>query len=379
MSAHAVLQRVMIIAGETSGDVHGAGVVRALKHRQPSIEIFGIGGDKMQREGMTLTYHVRELSFMGFWEVVKHLPLIRSVERTMEQLLKLKKPDVVLLIDYPGFNLRFARVIKSYGIKIAYYISPQIWAWKKGRIKRMKDVVDKMLVVFPFEAELYKKENIPVEFVGHPLLEELNVGLSREQFCKRYGIDPTKKILALIPGSREQEVANIFSVMARAAKELKDLFALEVVVAVAPHLSLGAYREYAPEGCEIHFVEGATHDVMKFSDAAVVTSGTATLETACFGTPMIVVYRTSWITYLIGRAVVRIKNISLANIVAGKSIVPELIQHRATVQRIVSLASKLLNDENVRAAMHNELLAVKEKLGSAGASTRVAEAIFAMS
>jgi lipid-A-disaccharide synthase len=369
----------MIIAGETSGDVHGAGVVRALKRRQPSVEIFGIGGDKMQREGMTLTYHVRELSFMGFWEVVKHLPLIRSVERTMEQLLKLKKPDVVLLIDYPGFNLRFARVIKSYGIKIAYYISPQVWAWKKGRIKKMKDVVDKMLVVFPFEADLYKKENIPVEFVGHPLLEELNVEWSREQFCKRYGIDPTKKILALIPGSRKQEIANIFSVITRAAKELKDTFALEVVVAVAPHLSVDVYREYVPEKCEIHFVEGATHGVMKFSDAAVVTSGTATLETACFGTPMIVVYRTSWITYLIGRAVVRIKNISLANIVAGKSVVPELIQHRATVQRIVSLASKLLNDENVRTAMRSELLAVKEKLGSVGASTRVAEAIFAMS
>ncbi|MDE3057955.1 MAG: lipid-A-disaccharide synthase [Bacteroidota bacterium] len=376
-----MIQRVMMIAGETSGDVHGAGVVRELKRRQSSIEIFGIGGDKMQQEGMVLTYHVRELSFMGFWEVVKHLPLIRSVERTMEQLLKLKKPDVVVLIDYPGFNLRFAQIIKRYGIKIAYYISPQVWAWQRGRIKKMKDVVDKMLVVFPFEVGFYDKGNIPVEFVGHPLLEEMNVEWTREQFCKRYALDPSKKMLALIPGSRKQEIVNIFSVMARAAEELSRKLSgrLEVVVAVAPHLSLEIYRDYVPEGSEVHFVEGATHEVMKFSDAAIVTSGTATLETACFGTPMVVVYRTSWLTYLIGRLVVRIKNISLVNIVAAKTVVPELIQHRITVPRIVTLISKLLDDENTRAAMRTELLAVREKLGAVGASARVADAILAMS
>ncbi len=201
-----MVRRVMMVAGEVSGDTHGAGVVRELKKRQPGIDIFGIGGDKMKQEGMTLTYHVRELSFMGFAEVIKHLPLIRSVERTLEQLLVFKKPDVVMLIDYPGFNLRFARKAKKLGMKVVYYISPQVWAWKKGRVKKMRGVVDTMLVVFPFEEEIYRKEGIDVKFVGHPLLEELSVDFSRDQFCKRFGIDGAKRILALIPGSRQQEI-----------------------------------------------------------------------------------------------------------------------------------------------------------------------------
>jgi lipid-A-disaccharide synthase len=231
-----MIHRVMMIAGEVSGDAHGAGVVRELKRRQPSIEIFGIGGDKMMREGMTLTYHVRELSFMGFVEVLKHLPLIRSVERTLEQLLVLKRPDVVVLIDYPGFNLRFARNVKKHGVKVIYYISPQVWAWKKGRVKNMRGVVDKMLVVFPFEEEIYRKEGIDVKFVGHPLLEELNVEFTRDQFCKRFGIDPAKKMLALIPGSRQQEIQNLFSVMARSAGVLQQRENLEIIVGVAPNL-----------------------------------------------------------------------------------------------------------------------------------------------
>ncbi len=373
-----MVHRVMMIAGEVSGDVHGAGVVRELKRRQPSIEIYGIGGERMEREGMTLTYHVRELSFMGFIEVLKHLPLIRSVERTLEQLLVLKKPDVVVLIDYPGFNLRFARKVKKHGVKVVYYISPQVWAWKKGRVKKMRGLLDKMLVVFPFEEEIYRNEGIDVKFVGHPLLEELNVEFTRDQFCKRFGVDPQKKILALIPGSRRQEVQNLFSVMARAAGVLQDEEDLEVVVAVAPNLHKELFRMYLPESNRLHFVENATHEVMKYADLAVVTSGTATLETACFETPMIIVYRTSWLTYLIARSLVRIKNIGLVNIVAGKTIVPELIQHNVTVQRIVELASGLINNEAQQTAMEKSLSAVKGLLGTKIASANVADVILAM-
>jgi len=368
----------MMIAGEASGDAHGAGVVRELKRLQPSIEIFGIGGEKMKREGMALTYHVRELSFMGFLEVIRHLPLIRSVERTLEQLLVLKKPDVVVLIDYPGFNLRFARKVKKHGIKVVYYISPQIWAWKKGRVKKMPGVVDKMLVVFPFEEEIYRKEGIDVSFVGHPLLEELDVEFSRNQFCKRFGIDPAKKILALIPGSRRQEIRGLFSVMARSSGVLSESEDMEAVVAVAPNLPRQLFDLHLPPNAVVHYVENATHEVMKYSDLAIVTSGTATLETACFETPMIVVYRTSWLTYLIARALVHVKNIGLVNIVAGKTIVPELIQHQVTVQRIVDAASRLLGNEALRSAMKKELAAVKGLLGSKGASRKVANAILGM-
>ena len=367
----------MMIAGETSGDLHGAGVVRELKRRNPAVEIFGIGGDKMRKEGMTLTYHVREMSFMGFVEVVKHLPLIRSVERTLEQLLKLKRPDVVVLIDYPGFNLRFARTAKSYGIKVVYYISPQVWAWKKGRVKKMTGLIDKMLVVFPFEVPIYEKENVPVQFVGHPLVEEMQDVMTREQFFKRYELDPENKYIAVIPGSRKQEIENLFSVMVRSAMEVSSATA-EVIVAVAPDLSLELYRRNLPPNARIKFIQHSTHEIMKYAEFAFVTSGTATLETACVGTPMVVVYKTSMITYLIARLVVKIKNISLVNIVAGKTIVPEMIQEMVTVDALVKEARTILDSPGRYAEIKNELNIVRQKLGGIGASANAAEAIFAI-
>ena len=373
-----MMQRVMIIAGEASGDMHGAGVVRELKRHNPSMEIFGIGGDAMAREGMTLAYHVRELSFMGFVEVIQHLPLIRSVEKTLEQLLKLKKPEVVVLIDYPGFNLRFARTIKRYGIKVVYYISPQVWAWKKSRIKKMCTLIDKMLVVFPFEVTLYQKEKIPVVFVGHPLLEELHVTLSREEFCTRFGLDASKKIIALLPGSRKQEVSNLLSVMVRAAYVLREQHDVEIVVAVAPNLSLEFLQRHIPPNFSVTFVENATHELLHHAHSAIVASGTATLETACFETPMVVVYRTSWLTYLIARVIVHIKNIALVNIVAGKTIVPELIQHHATVQNLAASMNEYFLSDEKYIAVKKELAIVKERLGNAGASKNVAREILAM-
>ena len=366
-----------MIAGEASGDLHGAGVVRELKRRNPSIDIFGIGGDKMKKEGMTLTFHVAEMSFMGFVEVVKHLPLIRSVERTLEQLLILKKPDVVVLIDYPGFNLRFARIVKKYGIKVIYYISPQVWAWKKGRVKKMKELIDRMLVVFPFEVPIYEQEQIPVQFVGHPLVEEMQDVMTREQFSKRYSLLQERKFIAVIPGSRTQEIEKLFSVMARAAVQLAGN-EKDVVVAVAPNLPLELYKEHCPSGADVKFIQHATHEVMKYAEFAFVTSGTATLETACVGTPMVVVYKTSMITYWIARLVVKIKNISLVNIVAGKSIVPEIIQHAATVDRLVEMSKNIIDSADRYNGMKHELEIVRQKLGGIGASEQVADAILAV-
>ncbi|HLE32587.1 MAG TPA: lipid-A-disaccharide synthase [Bacteroidota bacterium] len=372
-----MIQKVMIIAGEASGDLHGAGVVRELLKKNPKLDVFGVGGDKMKREGMNLVYHIRELGFMGFLEVIKHLPFIKVMEHTLEQIVKFKKPDVLLLIDYPGFNLRFAKRVRKYGPKIVYYVSPQVWAWHRSRVKKMRGIVDSMLVVFPFEVDFYRQENIPVEFVGHPLLEVLDVGLTRKNFCKRYGIDPSRKILGLIPGSRRQEIEMIFPVMLRAARMIAAEEEMEIAVAVAPTLEESFFRmRYNLEG--VHLVKGATYDVMSQSHFAFVTSGTATLETACFGTPMFVLYKTSWLTYLIGRLLIRVRNIGLVNIIAGKTIAPEFIQHRVSVGTLVKEALKTLRDEGLLKTMRAELSLLKKQLGSVGASKRVAQHILQM-
>ena len=367
--------RVMIIAGEASGDLHGAGVVHELKRREPECDIFGIGGDKMQAAGMELVYHVRELSVMGFWEVLQHLPLLRSVEKTLGVLLIARKPDVLLLIDYPGFNLRFAKTARRYGIRIAYYISPQIWAWNPGRVRKMKAVIDTMLVVFPFEEEIYRKEEIDVHFVGHPLLEVFSEPQARKEFLKRYGFDGGKQILGLLPGSRRQEIERIFPVMLGAARVIHRECGVNVAVGVSSVLDLEYVKSFIRDEFPVVFIQHATYDLMKNADVVLVTSGTATLETGYYQTPMIVVYKTSWLTYLIGRMVVKIKNIGLVNVVAGEQVVPELIQASLTPERLASEAVALLKDEQRRRAMSEKLQVIREKLGTKGASSRVADSI----
>lgn len=367
----------MMIAGEASGDLHGSGVVRELKRIHKNLDVYGVGGENMRREGMHLIFHINELGFMGFVEVLKHLPFIKLMEKTLEQILKFKKPDVLVLIDYPGFNLRFARIAKQYGIKIIYYISPQVWAWHKSRVRHIRELVDKMLVIFPFEVDFYKKEHVDVEFVGHPLLEVLDSHMTRKNFCKRYGIDGTKKILGLLPGSRRQEIENIFPVMLAAAKHIAYESDMEVAVGVAPTLEEKYFKTFFSLN-GVHLISGATYDLMNHADFAIVTSGTATIETACFATPMFVVYKTSWLTYLIGRLLVRVRNIGMVNIVAGREIVPEFVQYGASVKRLVQAAVTLLGDEARLSQMKEELSKVKNMLGEVGASRKVANRILQM-
>lgn len=366
--------RVMIIAGEASGDLHGAGVVRELKKLHPSVEVFGVGGDAMRKEGMELIYHIREVSFMGFIEVLKHLPFIKVMAHTLEQVLKFKKPDVLVLIDYPGFNLRFAQKAKRYGIRILYYISPQVWAWHRSRINTIRKVVDQMLVIFPFEVELYKKAGVPVEFVGHPLLDSVKSSLRREALAEILGFDSKKPILALLPGSRLQEIENIFPPMLTAARAVQKKIDCEIILAIAPTLEQEYFRTlYDVQG--IHLAQGLTYEVVSHAQCALVASGTATLETAILGTPMVVVYRTSWLTYLIGRAVVRVKHIGLVNIVAGKTVVPECIQHKAKAKILAAHAIEFMTNEEKRKQIKEELTAVRNQLGMSGASRKVAEHI----
>lgn len=374
-----MVHRIMMIAGEASGDAHGAGVIRELKLRQPDIRITGMGGEKMQNEGMNILHHVREMSFMGFLEVVKHLPLIRRVEKDLERELRTRRPDVVVFIDYPGFNLRFARTVKRLGIKSFYYISPQVWAWKKGRVKKIKALIDKMLVVFPFEVPIYNNAHVPVQFVGHPIVEEMQQTLSREEFCVKYRLDPKKKFIAVIPGSRKQEIESLFSSMLHAAGAIAGSErSTEVLVAVAPNLSEELYHGGSTPDAPVRYIQHATHEIMKYAEFAFVTSGTATLETACSETPMVVVYKTSAITYWIARFFVNIKNIALVNIVAEKTVVPEIIQHDVTVDRLVREARSILASPERILTMKLQLREVKEKLGGAGAARNVAEAILAV-
>lgn len=367
--------RLMIISGEASGDLHGSGVVRELKKLNKDIDIFGIGGDKMRAAGMHLVYHSKELSVMGFVEVLKHLPTIRSVEKTLNTLLLKRRPDALLLIDYPGFNLRFAKKAHKLGIKIFYYISPQIWAWHSSRITKIKNLITKMFVVFPFEVDIYRKADMDVEFVGNPLLDVIGTPQEKPEFCARYGLNISKPIIGLFPGSRRQELDNIFPTMLEAAEVLKAEFNAQIVVGAASILECDYIKSFLGENSGVRILQNATYDLMKNSNAAVVTSGTATLETACFQTPMVIVYKTSWLTYFIGKLLVRIKNIGLVNILAGRTIVPELIQHRANAESIVREVSKFLIDKTYYASTREQLTAIYKTLGKPGAASRVAEKI----
>ncbi len=371
--------RVMMVAGEASGDLHGSGVVRELKERMPDIEIFGIGGDKMQFAGMQLIYHIRELSFMGFWEVIQHIPLLKSVEATMAALLKARRPDVLLLIDYPGFNLRFAKTAQREGIPILYYISPQVWAWNPGRVRTMKNLIRKMFVVFPFEVPIYEREGMSVEFVGHPLLEVLGEPQQRGDFCKRWGIDAANNILGLFPGSRKQEIERIFPSMLGAARILHREQGAQIVVGASSSLDVEYLRSFLRGDFPVQLIQNATYDVMKNSDVALVTSGTATLETGYFQTPMVVVYKTSWLTYLIGRMLVRVNNIGLVNIVAGAPLVPECIQWQVSPSNLAAAAGELLKSPERRRSIADSLRIIRGRLGTPGASARVAKAILSVS
>ena len=370
--------RVLMIAGEASGDLHGSAVVRALKVLSPSVDVAGVGGDRMRREGMELVRDIADLGFMGFVEVLRNLGTIRDLKRMLIGELERRRPDVVVLIDYPGFNLRFAREAKSRGIPVLYYISPQVWAWHRGRVKKMRSLVDRMKVVFPFEVEIYRKEGIDVEFVGHPLAEHIGTSCTRAEFFRRNGLDPSKKLLGLFPGSRRQEIERILPVISRAADLLCTGRELQVAIGVAPNLGKEFVGRFTGAGSRAVMVEDGTYDLMAYADAAIVTSGTATLEAGWFGTPMAVVYRTSPLTYCIGRLLVDIRSIGLVNIVAGKSIVPEFIQGAMTAGKLSEAVGRFLDDESLAASVRRELSVIRERLGGPGASERVARAILSL-
>lgn len=370
-----VLQRVLMVAGEASGDLHGGGVVRELLRLRPGTSVFGIGGDRMRGAGMELVHHIGEMAFMGFAEVLRNLPFIRRVERELEELLRRRRPDVVVLIDYPGFNLRFARTAKRHGIPVLYYISPQVWAWHRSRVRTMRRRVDAMKVVFPFEEAIYRAEGIDVEFVGHPLVDALGDAGPRNDVLRRHGLDPAGRVLGLFPGSRKQEIERILPAVGETALALHRKLGVQAALGLAPALDEDLVRSRLPAGLPVRIVHGDTHGLMQHADAAIVTSGTATLEAGWYGTPMAVVYKTSPVTYAIGRTLVDVPAIGLVNIVAGKTIVREFIQGGCAPGPLGAEMERLLTDADYADGMRRELAVIRERLGPPGASARVAAGV----
>jgi lipid-A-disaccharide synthase len=373
-------KRVLVIAGEASGDLHGSSLTGELKRIDPSLVIFGIGGDKMKKQGVELIFHVDRLAIMGFFEVLKKLSYVRGVMKTMASVAEDRRPDVAILIDYPGFNLRFAKKVKRLGIPVVCYISPQVWAWGGNRVKKMKGLLDKMLVILPFEKEIYDRFGIDCEFVGHPLLEVTKPVLSSDDFQRKFNIRKNDTVVGLLPGSRWQEVEKILPVMAESCKLLKNRIKnLKVLLGLAPTIGKEDVENLAEQtGGEVRIVEGLTYDLMKHSHVLLVASGSATLECAILGTPFLVLYKTSLWTYLIAKSLVSIPNIALANVVAGKRVVPEFIQRQAIPGRIAEEMYEILTEKERYRNIQNELKKIKEKLGEEGASERAAQIITRM-
>ncbi|MSP64050.1 MAG: lipid-A-disaccharide synthase [Ignavibacteria bacterium] len=369
------MKRIMIITGEASGDIHGAEVVRELKTQNPHLDIFGVGGNNMQTAGMELIQHIDTISLMGFSEVIRHLHKFILLKRKIINLLINRRPDIVLLIDFPGFNIKIANEAKKLNIKVAYYIAPQLWAWKPKRINVLKRLVAKMFVIFHFEEKIFQEKGIPVEFVGHPLLDELPKRFDKELFYRNYGLTIDRPIITLLPGSRENEIDNMFPVMLETIKEFLKTHSAHIIVGVAPTININKLREMSSGLAGLHFIQGDSNSVIQVADAVIVTSGTATLETAYFGKPMIVLYKVSQITYRIAKIFVKIPYISLVNIVLGKEVVKEILQDKLQPKIILEELIKIMDDKNYNSEMRENLLKTKLILGEPGAAKKVANGL----
>lgn len=372
------MPRIMIIAGEPSGDLHGGMLVEELKKLNPKLEIYGIGGENMQAAGMELIYHIKEFSFMGFVEVLAHLPFIRSVFKKLEELLAIRKPDLLVLIDYPGFNLRFGRIAKKMGIDVVYYISPQVWAWGKRRIRLIRRLVKKMLVILPFEEKFYQRLKVPAKYVGNSLRDVVKPSLKKEEFCHQHGLNPQGHLVTLLPGSRRQEVERILPVMLQTCQLLHhENGSLQFAMGLASHVDRAFINDQL-DRCSINvaLVEGQTYDLMAHSRLVLVASGTATLETGISGTPMTIIYKTNALSFIIGKALVRLPFIGLVNLVAGKRVVPEFLQWEARPGAIYLMAKMLMEDGPPRQAVISELAKIPQILGEPGAAKRAAKEIY---
>ena len=373
-------QRILIVAGEASGDLLASHLVKAMRAENSALSVSAMGGDGLREAGAEIIVDISRHAVMGITEVIGHLGTIYGVFRKLTLTLKRDRPDLLILVDYPDFNLRLARVAKKYRIPVMYYVSPQIWAWRTGRIKQIAASVSTMVVVFPFELSLYREAGVDAHFVGHPLLDIVKVSRSREENSKRLGIAPGRTAIGLLPGSRLSEVKRILPPMLDAARRLGvERTDLQFIIPVAPGLHK-AEMEQMIRGAAVSatLVENSIYDVIDSSYLVIVASGTASLETALLARPMVIVYRMSPLSYGIARLLVKVPYIGMANIIAGKKVVPELIQDEASGERIAAEAARLLSDTQYYRTVHAELELIKKKLGEPGASARAARIALGM-
>jgi len=365
----------MIVAGEASGDMYGAGVVAALRKKAPGIRFFGIGGPRMEEADVRILYPVSELAVVGITEVIPKIRFIRQALNELKDALKDNPPDLVMLIDYPGFNLNLAGKAHDLGIPVLYYIPPQVWAWREKRVKKITERVDRVAVILPFEKEFYSRYGIQVDYVGHPLLDDLKNGRSREQARENLGISGDQfPVVGLLPGSRNEEIARHLPSIMGAAKIISRTYPdLRCILPLASTVDEETVKPYL-KGVQVDIIvrRADTREVLGACDLALIASGTATLEAAITGTPMVILYRVSFLTYVLGKVLAKVSHIGLVNLVAGRQIVPELIQGDATHTRLAEEGLWLLEDEERREGMKEDLRLVREQLGKGGASERVA-------
>jgi lipid-A-disaccharide synthase len=369
--------KVMIVAGEDSGDNHAAKLVNTLREVGPDVEFefFGSAGPNMRAAGVDAIVEADGLSIVGLAEIGRALPMFLGVMKKLRAAAEEKKPDVAVLVDFPDFNLKFAKHLKRLGIRVVYYISPQLWAWRKYRISTVKKYVDMMLTILPFEKDWYRKHGVShVEYVGSPLASEVHADRSRDEFCRDHGLDPARPIIALLPGSRRKEMARILPIMLDVTRDRR-FTATQFVVALATE----KHREYASvifdlDENDLTVVHAETYDVLNAADAAAVTSGTATLEAGIIGTPMVIVYKTSAVNYKLLEPLIDVPHYGLINLIAGKRLAMELIQGDLTAQTLSDELVRLLTPD-VNASMRDELKIAAEKLGHGGASKRAAQTI----
>jgi lipid-A-disaccharide synthase len=370
-------KKVLMVAGEASGDLHGAHLVEAVHAIDPEVRFFGVGGQGLKRRGVELLYSSDSLAVVGITEVLFRLKPILKALRGLKKALEQRRPDLVILIDFPDFNLRLARMACQKGIPVLYYISPQVWAWRKGRIRQIARWVKKMIVLFPFEAPLYRAAGVDVAWVGHPLLDIVKPSLPADEAMGRFGLDPARRTIGLLPGSRSHEIERLLPILLDSARLLqREMPDLQFIIPLAPGISkadLSHWLEKVP--VDVTLVEGQGYDVMNVSELLISASGTATLEGTILKKPMIIVYRVSPLSYLIAKTLVKVKYIGLVNLVAGREVAPELIQGNAKPERIAGEALKILKNPDLQGKMTEAMAEVCRSLGEPGAAQRAARIV----
>lgn len=370
----------MIVAGEASGDIYGADLVRETLLHAPDLHFFGIGGARMREAGIETLVDSADMAVVGLVEVIKHFDVIASAFLKLKQILHADPPDLLILIDYPGFNLRLAKVARKAGVKVLYYISPQIWAWRQGRVKKIARLVDHMAVILPFEADFYKTTGVPVTFVGHPMLDMVKVDLDRTAAAVSFGLDPQRKIVGLFPGSRRNEIERLLPVIVSSAAKLQEQFpGIQFVLPLASTLQPDDITpQLEAAGLKVTVTRERIHDLIRACDAIISVSGTVTLEIALVGTPMAIIYKLSPLTYQLAKRLIKIDKIGLCNIVAGETVVRELIQDEANPDTIVTEITRILTDSAYDADIRRRLSEVRTRLGCGGASRNMARLTLTM-